>query len=77
MEIKFTDIDTEIRIIRGKISRFKETGDLKRLKRLRGRLSSLQAAIEDIKLAEIERRKPSFRHSYLFYDFTEALNKLN
>lgn len=74
---KFSEIDAEINSISGKITRFMETGDLKRLIRLRGRLTSLQAALDDIKLAEIERKKPSFRHSYSFYDYQEILNTLN
>ena len=74
---KFSEIDAEIKSITTRISRLKENGDLKRLKQLRSRLTSLQATIEDIKLAEIERKKPHFRHSYAFYEYTEYLNTLN
>ena len=74
---QLTKIDSEIRSINRKINRFVETGDLKRLIHLRARLISLQAAVADLKLAEAERKKPRFRHSYAFYDFTECLNKLN
>ena len=74
---QLTKIDTEIRSINTKIGRFTETGDLKRLIRLRARLTALQAAVADLTLAEAERKKPRFRHSYAFYDFTECLNKLN
>ena len=77
IETRLNAIDKEIHSISGKITRFMETGDLKRLKQLRGRLSSLQAMIEDIKLAEAERKKPHFRHSYAFYEYTEYLNTLN
>ena len=35
------------------------------------------AVDSDLKLAEAERKKPRFRHSYSFYDYTECLNKLN
>jgi len=70
---RLTDIDNEIHAINGKINRFVETGDLKRLIRLRDRLISLQAAIADLKLAEAARKRPNFRHSYAFYDFTERL----
>ena len=74
---RLTDIDNEIHAINGKINRFVETGDLKRLIRLRARLLALQAAVADLKNAEAERKKPRFRHSYSFYDYTECLNKLN
>jgi len=74
---QLTKIDTEIRSINAKIGRFTETGDLKRLIRLRARLTALQAAVADLKNAEAERKKPRFRHSYSFYDYTECLNKLN
>ena len=77
---RLTDIDTidnEIHSINAKINRFVETGDIRRLIRLRDRLIALQAAVAYLKLAEAERKKPRFRHSYSFYDYTECLNKLN
>ena len=77
MTHQLTKIDSEIRSINGKINRFVETGDIKRLIRLRARLISLQAAVADLKLAEAERKKPHFRHSYSFFDYQECLNKLN
>jgi len=76
-DIRLADIDTEIHSIRGKINRFVETGDLKRLVRLRDRLKALQATVEELKLAEAARKKPRFRHSYSFYDYQEFINKLN
>lgn len=68
--LKLEDIDREIRDVHKKMIRFIETGDLKRLAKLKGRLSKLQVDLDILKAA---RRPPSFRKSYRFEAWCEAL----
>jgi len=73
------NLDAEIRDIRKRMRRFIETGDLKRLIRLRVRLAQLQANLEILKkkqaarLAEV--KSPRLRRSYSYEFFLERLNK--
>lgn len=64
------DIDREIRDVEKRMRRFIETGDLRRLARLKGRLSKLQADLDILKTA---RTPPSFRKSYGFEAWCEVL----
>ncbi len=69
----------EIQDIRKRMRRFIETGDLKRMIRLRVRLAQLQANLEILKekqaarLAEV--KSPRFRRSYSYEFFLERLHK--
>ena len=73
------NLDDEIRDIRKRMHRFIETGDLKRLLRLRVRLDQLQANLEILKekqaarLAEI--KSPRLRRSYSYEFFLERFHK--
>lgn len=60
----------EIRDVQKRMLRFMETGDLKRLVRLRGRLPKLQ---DDLDILKTARTPPSFRKSYSFEAWCEAL----
>jgi len=64
------DIDREIRDVQKRMLRFIETGDLRRLVRLRSRLAKLQADLDILKAA---RTQPSFRKSYSFEVWCEVL----
>ena len=64
------DIDREIRDVKKRMLRFIETGDLRRLSRLRSRLSKLQADLDILKVAGT---LPRFRRSYRFEAWCEAL----
>lgn len=64
------DIDKEIRDVKNRMLRFIETGDLRRLARLKSRLSKLQADLDILKTA---RTPSSFRKSYSFEAWCEAL----
>lgn len=66
----FIDIDKEIRDVQKRMIRFIETGDLRRLARLRSRLAKLQADLHILKAA---RTPPSFRKSYAFEMWCEVL----
>ena len=66
----FIDIDREIRDVQKRMLRFIETGDLRRLARLRSRLSKLQADLDILKTA---RTPPRFRKSYSFETWCESL----
>ena len=70
LDSKLEDIDKEIRDVQKRMLRFIETGDLKRLARLRSRLSKLQADLDILKTA---RTPPKFRKSYSFEVWCEAL----
>lgn len=73
------NLDAEIRDIRKRMRRFIETGDLKRLIKLKVRLAQLQANLEILKkkqaarLAEFE--SPRLRKSYSYEFFLERLHK--
>lgn len=67
------DIDQEIHEVRRKIRLFIETGDLKRLAKLRGQLTKLQADLGMLREIEAVRMRPSFRKSYSFEVWCEAL----
>jgi hypothetical protein len=67
------NLDDEIRDIRKRMRRFIETGDLKRLIRLRVRLDQLQANLEILKKKEAARLAPKFRRSYGFEAWCDAL----
>lgn len=68
--LKLEAIDREIRDVQKRMIRFIETGDLRRLARLRSRLAKLQADLDVLKTA---RTQPSFRKSYSFEAWCEAL----
>ena len=68
--LKLEAIDREIRDVQKRMIRFIETGDLKRLARLRSRLSKLQCDLDILKAA---RTPPSFRKSYRFEAWCDAL----
>ena len=68
-----TNLDDEIRDIRKRMRRFMETGDLKRMIRLRIRLAQLQANLEILKKKEAARVAPKFRRSYRFDAWCDAL----
>ena len=73
------NLNAEIRDIRKRMRRFIETGDLKRLIKLKVRLAQLQANLEILKkkeaarLAEVE--SPRLRMSYSYEFFLERLHK--
>jgi hypothetical protein len=67
------DIDREIQQVRHKIRLFVETGDFKRLAKLRNKLTRLQAALNAIREIEAVRTRPRFRKSYSFEVWCEAL----
>jgi hypothetical protein len=71
--------DDEIRDIRKRMRRFMETGDLKRLIKLKVRLAQLQANLEILKKKEAARlaevKSPRLRRSYSYEFFLERLNK--
>jgi len=64
------DIDREIRDVQKRMIRFIETGDLRRLARLRSRLAKLQADLDILRAA---RTPPSFRKSYSFEAWCEEI----
>ena len=66
-------IDREIQQVKRKIRLFIETGDLKRLAKLKDRLIKLQAALNAIREIEASRKRPRFRKSYAFEAWCEAL----
>lgn len=68
--LKLEAIDREIRDVQKRMIRFIETGDLRRLARLRSRLAKLQADLDILKTA---RTPPRFRKSYAFEMWCEAL----
>lgn len=70
LDSKLEAIDREIRDVQKRMLRFIETGDLRRLARLRSRLSKLQADLDVLKAA---RTPPRFRRSYAFEAWCEAL----
>ena len=70
LDLKLEDIDKEIRDVHRRMLRFIETGDLKRLAKLKGRLSKLQA---DLDVLKTTRTPPRFRKSYAFETWCEAL----
>ena len=67
------NLDAEIQDIRKRMRRFMETGDLKRLIKLRVRLDQLQANIEILKEKQVARLAPKFRRSYRFETWCDAL----
>ena len=67
------NLNAEIRDIQKRMRRFIETGDLKRLIRLRVRLDQLQANLEILKKKEAARLAPKFRRSYRFEAWCDAL----
>jgi len=67
------DLDREIQQVRRRMRRFVESGDLKRLAKLRDRLTKLQAALNAIREIEASRKRPRFRKSYSFEAWCEAL----
>jgi len=84
---KLEDIDREIKDIEKRMRRFKESGDLKRLVRLRPRLLQAQEKLnllrtkEDLEnaaedLARLSEVVPaSFRRSYSYEFYLERLHK--
>ena len=62
------DVDRQIRLIQKKIRMFQETGDLRRLSRLKVKLAVLQA---DLK--KMEDARPRFRKSYAYEMWLEEL----
>lgn len=68
--LKLEDIDCEIRDVHKRMIRFIETGDLRRLARLKERLAKLQADLDILKTA---RTPPSFRQSYSFEAWCEEI----
>ena len=68
--LKLEDIDCEIRDVQKRMLRFIETGDLRRLVRLKERLAKLQA---DLDVLKATRTPPKFRKSYSFEVWCEAL----
>jgi len=62
------DIDRQIRLIQKKIRLFQETGDLRRLARLKTKLAVLQADLKEMQAA-----RPRFRKSYAFEAWCEEL----
>jgi hypothetical protein len=67
------DLDREIQQVRHRMRRFAETGDLKRLAKLRGRLTKLQADLGILREIEATRTRPRFRKSYSFEAWCEKL----
>jgi hypothetical protein len=67
------NLNAEIQDIRKRMRRFIETGDLKRLLRLRVRLDQLQANLEILKEKQAVRLAPKFRRSYRFEAWCDAL----
>lgn len=67
------NLDAEIRDIRKRMRRFMETGDLKRLIKLKVRLAQLQADLEILKKKQAARLAPKFRRSYCFETWCDAL----
>jgi len=67
------DLDREIQQVRHRMRRFIETGDLKRLAKLRNKLTRLQAALNAIREIEATRKRPKFRKSYTFEAWCEEL----
>ena len=70
--LKLEDIDREIQEVHKRMIRFMETGDLRRLAKLKGRLAKLQV---DLDIFRAARTPPSFRKSYSFEAWCEALVK--
>ena len=70
---KLEDIDREIKDIQKRMRRFLETGDLKRLIKLKVRLVQLQANLEILKKKEAARLAPKFRRSYRYEAWCDAL----
>jgi|WetSurMetagenome_2_1015567.scaffolds.fasta_scaffold03055_13 hypothetical protein len=62
------DLDREIQQARHRMRRFVETGDLKRLTMLKGRLAKLKADLYAVKTA---RTQPIFRGSYAYESWVE------
>ncbi|HRS21419.1 MAG TPA: hypothetical protein P5510_06615, partial [Clostridia bacterium] len=58
--------DRQIRLIQKKIRMFQETGDLKRLARLKVKLTRLQADLKKVQDA-----RPRFRKSYAYEAWLE------
>jgi hypothetical protein len=69
------EIWADLRNIRRLLKRFQETGDMKRLARLKGRLEQLLAEIKDRDeaISEMEKVMPRFRHSHSYDFFMERL----
>ncbi len=59
---------SEIKDVRKRMGRFVETGDIKRLLKLRARLAQIQDMLELLQKEDAERLAPKFRRSYA-YDF--------
>jgi len=60
--LKLEDIDRVIRDVQKRMIRFIETGDLRRLARLKERLAKLQA---DLDILKASKTPPWFRRSYV------------
>jgi hypothetical protein len=73
------NFDDEIRDIRKRMRRFMETGDLKRMIRLKVRLAQLQTNLEILKKKEAARlaeiKSPRLRRSYSYEFFLERFHK--
>ncbi len=81
-------VDAEIQAIQKRMRRFLETGDVKRLMRLKIRLAQLQADLDLLRKKEnledaakdlalyVEASPPKFRRSYSYDFFLERLHKL-
>ena len=65
-QMTLDDVDRQIRLIQKKIRMFQETGDLKRLARLKVKLTRLQADLKKVQDA-----RPRFRKSYAYEAWLE------
>ena len=64
---------SEIKDVRKRMGRFVETGDIKRLIKLRARLAQTQDMLALLQKKEAERLAPKFRRSYRFEAWCDAL----
>jgi hypothetical protein len=66
-------LESEIKDVRRRMGRFLETGDIKRMLRLRARLSKIEELIALLQKEDAERSAPKFRKSYSFEDWCDSL----
>lgn len=73
----YEEVNRDIRNIRKRMRRFKETGDVKRAARLIPKAMEVQAKInlltEAIQVRRAETRAAKFRRSYSFDDWRDAM----
>ncbi len=69
------EIWLDIKNIRRLLRRFQETGDMKRLAKLKVRLEQLSSEIKDRgeEISRMKKAMPRFRRSYAYDAFLEAL----